>query len=386
MKIVFLLPFVLSVAATWAQNLTLPPSGDNQKSTVIQWIGPVSITITYSSPNVTDPTGKDRRGHIWGELVPYGFVKDPVGLPGTNLEPMPWRTGANGNTVITFSHDVLIEGKPLKAGTYGLFLAPEKDKSWTWIFSSNYSSWGSYYYQQKEDVLRVTSTPTDAQYTEWLMFGFDDRLYSSAVAYLQWETKRVGFKIEVPNLNDLYLSAVRDELRYNPNRNVTNYTAAANFCISKKINLEEGLVWADLAIRYQESFNTLRLKSRILAELGRASDADEVMQKALNHPTTTASTIVGYGRGLLREKQNDKAMQAFKLAAQRFPDDKFMPNLGLAQGYTALGDKKNAIKSWEIVIKNVPEDQKRNLETFQKALNDLKATTVSLTEGSKTIK
>jgi hypothetical protein len=355
-----------------AQNITLPPSGENQKSTVIQWIGPVSVSITYSSPNVTDPAGKDRRGQIWGELVPYGFVKDPAGLPGTNIEPMPWRTGANGNTTITFSHEVLIEGKPIKAGTYGLFLTPEKDKPWTWIFSTNSSSWGSYYYQQKEDVLRVSVQPLDASFTEWLMFGFDDRLYSSTTAYLQWENKRAGFKIEVPNINELYLTSVRNELRFNPNRNAPNYIGAANFCLSKKVNLEEGLNWANLAIGYQESFNTLRLKSRILTELGRTTEADEAIQKALNHSTTTASTMVTYGRGLLREKQNEKAMQVFKLAAKRFPQDKFVPNLGLAHGYTALGDKKNAIKSWEIVIKNVPEDQRKNLESFQKALDGLK--------------
>jgi hypothetical protein len=355
-----------------AQNITLPPSGENQKSTVIQWIGPVSVSITYSSPNVTDPAGKDRRGQIWGELVPYGFVKDPAGLPGTNIEPMPWRTGANGNTTITFSHEVLIEGKPIKAGTYGLFLTPEKDKPWTWIFSTNSSSWGSYYYQQKEDVLRVSVQPLDASFTEWLMFGFDDRLYSSTTAYLQWENKRAGFKIEVPNINELYLISIRNELRYNPNRNAPNYIGAANFCLSKKVNLEEGLNWANLAIGYQESFNTLRLKSRILTELGRTTEADEAIQKALNHSTTTASTMVTYGRGLLREKQNEKAMQVFKLAAKRFPQDKFVPNLGLAHGYTALGDKKNAIKSWEIVIKNVPEDQRKNLESFQKALDGLK--------------
>lgn len=355
-----------------SQNITLPPSGENQKSTIIQWIGPVSVSITYSSPNVTDPSGKDRRGHIWGELVPYGFVKDPVGLPGTNLEPMPWRTGANGNTTITFSHEVLIEGKPIKAGTYGLFLVPERDKPWTWIFSLNSSSWGSYYYQQKEDVLRVSVQPSEASFTEWLTFGFDDRLYSSTTAYLQWENKRASFRIEVPNINEIYLTNIRNELRYNPNRNAPNYIGAANFCLSKKVNLEEGLHWANLAIGYQESFYTLRLKSRILTELGRPSEADEIMQKALNHSTTTAATIVSYGRGLLREKQNEKAMEAFKLAAKRFPEDKFMSNLGLAHGYTALGDKKNAIKSWERVIQNVPEDQRKNLESFKKALDDLK--------------
>ena len=42
---------------------------------------------------------------------------------------MPWRVGANETTTIAVSHDVKIEGKDLKAGTYGLSLDGEKDFS-----------------------------------------------------------------------------------------------------------------------------------------------------------------------------------------------------------------------------------------------------------------
>ena len=69
----------LSVAmagALWGQfpGLTLPPSGNNQKAAVIQFIGPVRVAIEYSSPKVHGPDGKDRRGQIWGKLVPYGMT------------------------------------------------------------------------------------------------------------------------------------------------------------------------------------------------------------------------------------------------------------------------------------------------------------------------
>src|SRR5579883_190631 len=89
---------VLLVGALHAQmpGLTLPPSGNNQRSSVTQQIGPVKVTIEYSSPNVHGTDGKDRRGQIWGKLVPYGM--DKTNIFG-NGKPMPWRAGANENTV-----------------------------------------------------------------------------------------------------------------------------------------------------------------------------------------------------------------------------------------------------------------------------------------------
>ena len=56
-----------------AQIISYPPSGDNQKSMVTQYMGLVSVTIEYNSPNVTGPDGEDRTGKIWGNVVPYGM-------------------------------------------------------------------------------------------------------------------------------------------------------------------------------------------------------------------------------------------------------------------------------------------------------------------------
>ncbi len=119
----------------FAQSLVSPPNGNNQKAKVIQNIGLVEVSIAYSSPKVHTPQGVDRTGHIWGELVHYGFADQGFGV-----KSAPWRAGANENTVISFSNDVKIEGKDLKAGSYGLFLATAKEGVWTWVFSSNTSS------------------------------------------------------------------------------------------------------------------------------------------------------------------------------------------------------------------------------------------------------
>src|ERR1700712_417311 len=113
-KILALAVVIFSCTIIYAQNVSQPPSGGNQKASVTQWIGPVSITVNYSSPDVHGPNGEDRKNHIWGELVPYGFTDQGFGTS----KAAPWRTGANENTTISFSNDVKVEGKDLKAGTY----------------------------------------------------------------------------------------------------------------------------------------------------------------------------------------------------------------------------------------------------------------------------
>lgn len=362
--------FVIMAVAGYgrAQSLVAPPSGNNQKAKVIQNIGPVEISIAYSSPHVNG-----RTGHIWGELVHYGFIDQGFGV-----KSAPWRAGANENTIIRFSHDVKIEGKDLKAGAYGLFLATAKDGPWTWIFSTNTSSWGSFFYNQSEDALRVDVTPKDAPFTEYLTYGFDERQPSSAVAYLQWENKRISFKVEVPDVNNIYVSMMRDQLRSNVGFDYRNYSQAANFCAQNKINLEEALNWADRATNPfmggKEEMATFQAKAAVLRAMGKDADADALMDKAVKLPSTSVLDIHQYGRGLLNAGKKEKAMEVFKYNAEKnLATDKFTPNVGLARGYTAMGDTKNAIKHWEEAIKNIPENQKPFLKTYQGELDKLKS-------------
>jgi hypothetical protein len=144
------------------------------------------ITIEYSRPGV-----KGRK--IWGELVPYGLAP---GNSYSDNKPFPWRAGANQNTTIELSKDVLIEGKNLAAGKYGIHMVPG-EKEWIIIFSKNNSAWGSFKYNKEEDALRVTVIPMDAPHEEWMSFGFDELTATSAVASLHWEKIRIPFKIEL---------------------------------------------------------------------------------------------------------------------------------------------------------------------------------------------
>ena len=358
-----------------SSELSTPPNGDAERSEVSQWIGPVKISIAYHSPHVHNPAANDRTGHIWGELAHYGFFDEGFGP----TKGAPWRAGANETTAITFSHDVKIEGKDLKAGTYALFLELEPSGPWNWIFSSHLG-WGSFQYDPQYDVLRVPATPQDAPFTEFLTYGFDERLPNSAMAFLQWEKKRIPFKVEVPNVNELYVAKLRQELQSWPGFRYEDWQTAAQFCADNKINLEEALTWADKAISApfrgatvgHEDFSTLQTKAAVLSAMGRDAEADAVMQKALHLPGTDAVNVYQYAMGLLRDGKNTKAMEAFALNRQQHPEEKFWTNLGLARGYTATGDKKNAIVSWEIVVHNVPANFVSRTAAYEVALKKLK--------------
>src|SRR5215467_10688720 len=158
-------------------QLTFSPSGGNKKAMVGENIGLTDITIHYSRPHVNG-----REGKIWGNLIPVGYSDQGFG----SSKAAPWRAGANENTTIEFSTDVKVEGQPLAAGKYGFFIAYDSSGS-TLIFSKNSTSWGSFFYDEKEDALRVKVKPmaTDKS-VEWLKYEFTDETPNSAIIALEW--------------------------------------------------------------------------------------------------------------------------------------------------------------------------------------------------------
>lgn len=344
---------------TLQAQLSLPPSGNNQKSIVTQYIGPLAhVTIKYHSPDVTGPNGQSRKGQIWGQLVPYGFNQQVFGLN----NPAPWRAGANECTVIKLSHDVVIEGKPLAAGKYSLFIAPEESGPWTIIFNKNTEGWGSYFYEEKDDVLRVQVEPKEAEYHEWLTYEFADRQPNSTVAAMVWENKRLPFKIEVPNNNELVVENLKGELQGSLGFTWTNFNSAANFCLQNNVDLEQGLKWADQAINPPigtENFATLSTKGQLLAATGKTQESLELMEKAVKHNTATVFQIHGYGRQLIGAGQKEKALDIFKYNMERF-GDVWPVRVGLARGYAAIGKYDKALEHAKIAHDRAPDDLNKN--------------------------
>lgn len=357
--------------ALMAQGLDIPFSS-NQKASVNQWIGMVEANVTYYSPNVTHPrSGEDRTGKIWGELVPYGF--EYWMFAG---KVIPWRAGAEENTVFSISHDVKIEGQNLPAGEYGLFMAPGKEE-WTIIFSSNSNSWGPLYYDEKEDILRVTVKPAKTEFTKYLTYDFIERKSDHAVLALKWEHMMVPFKIEVPNINEIYLDKIRSDLRNGAGFEYYNWVDAVNFCVKNDMNLEEALTWADYAINREwfgtKNYATLSAKASVLEKLGREEEAKKLKKEAIKMATT--KEVYREGMQLISADKNKEALELFKFNANKYPKEIYRVNIGLAKGYKAAGDKKKAIKHWEIALKNMPEtiDFQYFLPRLEKELEELKA-------------
>ncbi|PYS40017.1 MAG: hypothetical protein DMF71_14145 [Acidobacteria bacterium] len=299
MKTIKLQPFalclsILAVAApVFAQNdLNLPDV--SQAAEVKQRIALTDITVNYHRPLVN---GRK----IWGGLVPYGKV---------------WRAGANENTTIEFSDPVSVEGKPLAKGTYGLHMIPNQD-SWTVIFSKTNTGWGSYSYDQKEDALRVDVKPRPlAENKEALEFDFEDLKPTSTAVTLKWEKLGVPFTVSV-NDADQTLQNIRAQLKGRGQFTWQSLDEGAQFCLTRKINLDEALRWADASIQNEERFDNLSTKADILRALNRPDEAKTVWNHALE--IANAPQLYTYGRQLQNQKKGAEAMEIFKEVAKRFP-------------------------------------------------------------------
>jgi hypothetical protein len=367
-----LLPTLLPLTfagALFAQfpGLTLPPSGNNQKASVTQYVGPVRVTIEYSSPAVHGPNGKDRRGEIWGKLVPNGMAD--LGFSGGKQSP--WRAGANENTVFAVSNPVSVQGQPLPAGRYGLHMIPGPDE-WTIIFSKNASAWGSFFYDESEDALRVKTKPAKHEYREWLTYEFTARRPAETTVELQWEELAVPMTIKVENIGDVYISHLRKELTNAAGFDYRAYDAAAQYCAQNNVHLDDGLKWAEMAISSpigQTNFETLSTKAMVLTKMGKSDEVKTLMQTALKLPGTTSIQIHQYGRTLLNLKRNQEALEVFKYNFER-NGDAWPVHVGLMRGYAAVGDTKQALEHAQKAVTQAPDALNRtSLEGMIKALS-----------------
>src|SRR5262245_34268225 len=142
----------ISLPASSQQIKTPQPS---PAAVVSQTIGISTVTIKYSRPAVKGRT-------VCGDIVPYGWNAQSFG----NGKEAPWRSGANENTVIEFSHAATVQGKDVPAGSYGLFFVINKDNTGEVILSKDYRSWGSFWYEAEHDQLRAPIQIRDVAFTE----------------------------------------------------------------------------------------------------------------------------------------------------------------------------------------------------------------------------
>lgn len=308
------------------QSIVTQTPNASPKAVVGQTVGITDVLITYYRPAV-----KDRE--VWGKLVPMNAV---------------WRAGANDNTVISFSKDVMIEGKELVAGTYGLHILPTETDA-TVIFSKNSTSWGSFSYNEAEDALRVKITPSKTKkHYEYLTYEFEGADAESAVCALKWENKSFPFTISA-NTHEVVLARFRDDLRNRPGWTWRGSYEAANYCLQNDINHKEALGWATRSVfmspNPQNMLTKARLTGKMKAEGDEAKELDIILSTMEGDLATFPVTWREYNAAAnfaVKKEQYDKAVAWSETAVNMSPNMTSM--MTKSQVYEKKGDEKMAMK------------------------------------------
>lgn len=230
--------------------------------TLKQRVGLTDVEISYSRPGV-----KGRE--IFGAMIPYGKV---------------WRTGANAATKLTFSTDVKLNGHEVPAGTYALVTIPGKDE-WTVIVNKGSDQWGTYKYDEKNDVVRFAVKPISiGSPVETLTIDIEDIKDESAEMRLVWDKTKVPIKLEV-NFVDKLTKQIEAEMA--SDKKDKPYFQAANFWFNHDKDLSQAKKWVDAAVAEKDAFYIVHLQAKILAKLGdkagalaAAKHSTELAQKA----------------------------------------------------------------------------------------------------------
>ncbi|MFD0861797.1 DUF2911 domain-containing protein [Sungkyunkwania multivorans] len=257
MKKLALVAFMAIGAFALNAQVTTPQPSPFAK--VEQKVGLTDITLEYSRPGVKGRT-------IFGDLVPYGKM---------------WRTGANKNTMISFSTDVKVGGKDLKAGSYAIFTQPNAS-SWDVFFYSDTNNWGTPQEWDESKVAAKVSAPVSAMpmRAETFTINFGQLTNSSTELGFIWANTYAGLKIEVPTDNAVQASIEKTMGGPGPN----DYFSAAVYYLQEGKDIKKAMTWIDKAVEMTNDkprFWYLRQQSLIHAKAGKTKTAIKAAKKSM---------------------------------------------------------------------------------------------------------
>jgi hypothetical protein len=173
-KILLTATFFLATMAVSAQVKTPAPS---PKAELNQMVGLTEVEVEYSRPSA-----KGRA--VFGDLVPFGKM---------------WRTGANQNSMVSFSDDVVIDGKTLPKGKYSIFVTPKVD-NWEVVFYTDTENWGTpEEWSESKVAVRTNVKPeTLGRNVETFTISINNVTNDSAHLEFSWERTLAAVKFEVP--------------------------------------------------------------------------------------------------------------------------------------------------------------------------------------------
>ncbi len=257
-KIILVFAAIIANYVTHAQVKTPAPS---PHATMTQMVGLTEVTVDYSRPSAKGRV-------VFGDLVPFGKL---------------WRTGANLNTTVTFSEDVVIKGTTLKKGKYALYTTPKADM-WEVIFYSDTDNWGT---PENWNVNKVAySTNVDpialGNPVESLTISINNLTNDSATLDISWEKTMVSLKFEVPT-QKMAMASIEKALA---GPTAGDYYSAAQYFYQSNGDLNKALEYVNKAVSMVKAgedvpFWHLRLKSLIQAKLGDKKGAIETAKLSL---------------------------------------------------------------------------------------------------------
>lgn len=318
----------------FAQSIELELPRVSQAASVTQRIGLTDITVNFHRPGVKGRT-------VWGDLVPYD---------GGN--PIPWRAGANENTTITISTDVMVEGQALKAGTYGLHMIPS-EKEVIVIFSNDYQSWGSFSYNEDHDALRVTVKPEPAPFQEWLSYEFEPTDDVTTVCRLHWAERAVPFSIQADR--EMVLASVREQLKREAGWTWRGWYEAANYCLQNKFNYQEAIGWVSRSVWAEPNFQNIRAKAELMASQKGLEGAeyeqavlDQMEQELMQEPADWKAWDRSANFSLTQYKDADRALAWADLSLDQYAT--FANANTKSDALRAMGKDKEADKLMDKMI------------------------------------
>ena len=254
-KIIIALAIIIANFTIEAQVKT-PQS--SPKATVFQTVGLTDVEVVYSRPAA-------RGRAVFGNLVPFGKL---------------WRTGANENTTISFSDDVIIEGKTLKKGKYALYTIP-KIGSWEIIFYNTTNNWGTPEDFTEANVALRTTVKEEAlsKAVESFTIGINNLDTNFAYLEMAWENSSVAMKFEVPTQK----TAISNIEKALAGPSAGDYFSAAQYLFQSNGDIAKARAYVDKALEMsiEQPFWYNRLKSLIQAKQGDKKGAIETAKLSL---------------------------------------------------------------------------------------------------------
>ncbi len=252
-----LLLLLLCVAMGATLNAQIESPQPSPSATVIQTVGLTDITIEYSRP-----AARDR--DIFGSLVPYDQL---------------WRTGANENTVITFTDDVSVGDAKLAAGSYALYTIPNQN-SWEIIFYANTDNWGTPQdWDENLVAATVTAVPVKrAEPLENFTIELNNLEMDGADLEISWDDTRVSVPVTVPT--DSKTLASINRIMSGPS--ASDYYSAATFYVESGKDLQQAYEWINMAVeKNPNAYWMWRSKALMEAQMGNKDKAIESAKKSL---------------------------------------------------------------------------------------------------------